>query len=70
MRHRAKLGGQKLHNKGEGFTLFNPLPLPHHLDTGITKARGSEIDGVVFLCPTRHKIGHFGDVSRANVLAW
>ena len=28
------------------------------------------IDWVVVLCPTRLKIGHFGDVSQANLLAW
>jgi len=28
------------------------------------------IDCVVVLCPTRHKIGHFGDVPQANLLAW
>ena len=28
------------------------------------------IDRAVVLCPTRHKIGHFGDVSPSNLLAW
>jgi len=28
------------------------------------------IDCVVVLCPTRHKIDHFGDVLQANLLAW
>jgi len=25
---------------------------------------------VKVLCPTRHKIGHFKDISQANLLAW
>ena len=28
------------------------------------------IDWVVVLHPTRHKIGHFGDIPQANLLAW
>ena len=28
------------------------------------------IDSVVVLRPTQHKIGHFGDVPQANLLAW
>jgi len=28
------------------------------------------IDWVVILRPTQHKIGHFGDVPQANLLAW
>jgi len=25
---------------------------------------------VKVLCPTQHKIGHFGDAPQANLLAW
>jgi len=28
------------------------------------------IDGVKVLRPAQHKIGHFGDVPQANLLAW
>jgi len=28
------------------------------------------VDSVKVLCPTRHRIGHFGDVPQGNLLAW
>ena len=35
-----------------------------------TKTTDWFIDWIQVLCPTRHKMGHFGDVLQVNLLAW
>jgi len=46
------------------------LKMPHAVYISVTCWQTRLIDWVKVLRPTRHKIGHFGDIPQANLLAW
>jgi len=55
-------------NKITTTTTYNHF-WPSHRSTSVSPHH-QLTDRVVVLCPTRHKIGHFGDVIQANLLGW